>query len=75
MYKDKAPEICIRVNLRVCLNTKMHMPKVGLHKAGQRTTTGRTTLRERTTGDRRLEQHFHRAGKQLRSYQFLNKTF
>lgn len=73
MYRNRALEICIKVNLSVCLNTKMHMHKVGLHKARERTTTGRTILRERTTGDLRLEQHFHRAERQLSSNQLLSK--
>lgn len=62
MYRDRAPEICIRVILSVCLTTKMHMHKVGLYKSRQRITTGRTILRERTAMDLRLELHFHRAG-------------
>lgn len=35
MCRDRVPEICVRVILSVCLNIKMHMHKIGPHKARQ----------------------------------------
>lgn len=35
MFRDRVPEICVRVISSVCLNIKMHMYKTGPHKARQ----------------------------------------
>lgn len=67
MFKDRVPEICVRVISSVCLNIKMHMYKTGPIRPGK--TTGRRTLRGKATGDMRLKQRFHGNGKHLNSNQ------
>lgn len=67
MCRDRVPEICIRVILSVCLNIKMHACIRQDPIRPGKTTGRRTTLRERTTGDLRLKQHFNRDGKHLSS--------